>query len=163
MSRPFLLLTAFVCGGASLTLELTASRLLAPAFGTSMPVWSAIIASTLVYLAIGYSVGGRLADRRPEANLLFTLIGASALTTALIPIAGAPLVSAAAGATAALSIGTIAAAFVVLLLLFAVPVSLLGMVSPFVLKLLLRDAENAGKTAGEVYAVGTLGLSLIHI
>ncbi len=157
MNRFPLLLTAFVCGGAALALELTASRLLAPAFGTSMPVWSAIISSTMVYLALGYWLGGRLADQRPEPRLLFQIIGAAAAFTALIPVFGAPLVSGAALATAQLSPGGIAGSFVVLLLLFAAPVTLLGAVSPFVLRLCIERAQEAGTVAGRVSALSTLG------
>jgi len=80
-----LLPLAFTGGLASLGIEFAAARLLAPFFGQSLFIWGTLIGLILIYLTIGYYAGGRLADRRPDARLLFQLAGAAALLTAAIP------------------------------------------------------------------------------
>ncbi|RME56040.1 MAG: spermine synthase, partial [Deltaproteobacteria bacterium] len=153
----FLFLVAAVCGGGALALELTASRLLAPVFGTSMIVWSAIIGSTLVDLTAGYWFGGWLADRRPEEGLLYRLMTVAAVLTGIIPFLAHPILQWGWRATNRLAVGGVVGAFFVLLLLFALPVALLGAVSPFVLRLVIPAVTSAGRTAGKLSAVATLG------
>src|SRR3989442_5791624 len=77
-----LLPLAFTGGLASLGIEFAAARLLAPFFGQSLFIWGTLIGLILIYLTVGYYAGGRLADRRPEARLLFPLAGAAGLLTA---------------------------------------------------------------------------------
>src|SRR5438874_11759580 len=85
--RPQLLLPlAFTGGLASLGIEFAAARLLAPFFGQSLFIWGTLIGLILIYLTIGYYAGGRLADRRPDARLLFQLAGEAALLTVVIQI-----------------------------------------------------------------------------
>src|SRR5690625_6197552 len=60
----------FVVGAASLGGEIAATRLLAPWFGESTIVWANTIATVLVALSVGYAVGGRIADRRPDPGIL---------------------------------------------------------------------------------------------
>ncbi|HRU95157.1 MAG TPA: fused MFS/spermidine synthase, partial [Anaerolineae bacterium] len=86
----FLYLVTFIGGMVSLALELAAGRLLAPAFGTSELVWSAIIGMILLYFAIGYVVGGRWADRSPQPKTLYTILLAASVTIALIPLISRP-------------------------------------------------------------------------
>ena len=75
MNRNWLLwVLVFVAGSASLASEVTASRLIGPFFGTSVLVWAILIGNTLVYLTIGYTLGGRLADRRPDVTLLYRIV-----------------------------------------------------------------------------------------
>jgi MFS family permease len=73
----------FLAGVGTLGVEMVMPRLLAPFFGTSQPIWAAVIGMTLVYLAAGYWLGGQLADRRPERRLLFWLIAWAGLLTAI--------------------------------------------------------------------------------
>ena len=68
-----------VAGGATLATEIAASRLLAPYFGSSTIVWANVIGLTLVYLALGYWLGGRLVDRRPEPRLLGVILVVAAV------------------------------------------------------------------------------------
>ncbi len=157
ISKPVLYLIAFVSGMTTLAIELSASRLLGSVFGNSNLVWANVIGLMLLYLTIGYFLGGRLADRKPYAPVLLQLILWAAFLAALIPLLARPIISRAAqavfGAEAALALGS----FLVILVLFALPVTLLGMVSPFVIRLAVGDVSQAGKVAGQVYAISTLG------
>ena len=90
---PFLRLLVFAGGFASIGVELTASRLLAPYFGSSTFIWASLIGLTLTFLSLGYWLGGRIADRHPTPALLYALSVAAALVIAIIPIVARPLLS----------------------------------------------------------------------
>src|SRR5260221_12594504 len=86
-----LILVVFVAGACSLAVELSASRLLAPYFGTSLFVWANLIGLILLYLTIGYYVGGRLADRFPRPGVLYLLKTVAAFLIGGIPFISRPL------------------------------------------------------------------------
>ena len=152
-----LYVTAFIGGVVSLALELSASRLLAPAFGTTDLVWAAIIGLILLYLSVGYALGGRWADRSPEPATLYTILVAAGLSIGLIPILARPVLQLAVSGMAAWNLGLIAGPFVLVLILFVVPVTLLACVSPFVIRLSVDDLMATGATTGRIYAISTLG------
>jgi spermidine synthase len=157
LRRGLLLPLAFTGGLASLGIEFAAARLLAPFFGQSLFIWGTLIGLILIYLTVGYYAGGRLADRRPEARLLFKLTAAAALWTAFIPVLSRPILSLAQTGFAQLAVGLVLGSLISVIVLFAVPVILLGMVSPFVIRLRIHDLATAGNSAGAVYALSTLG------
>src|SRR5205085_8496574 len=142
---------------ASLGVEFGASRLLAPYFGTSLYVWGVLIGLVLIYLSIGYVLGGRLADRRPSPDLLFQLTAWAGLWIGLIPLVAYPILLESQQGFASVSIGLVLGTLLAVVLLFAVPVILLGCVSPFAIRLLLKDVDTGGNTAGAVYALSTAG------
>jgi spermidine synthase len=144
-------------GAAALATEICASRLLAPFFGTSTVVWANIIGLILLYLSAGYWLGGRVADRHPTRRRLGALLLAAAATTAALPFLARPILGVALRAFSGLSVGTTLASFFATLLLFAVPVTLLGMVSPFAIRLAVPDVARTGSVSGRLYAVSTLG------
>ncbi len=156
-ARRLLLPLVFVAGMASLGVELCASRLLAPYFGTSLYVWGVLIGLVLVYLSAGYVLGGRLADRHPSPDLLFQLTAWAGLWIGLIPLVAYPILLESQRGFASVSIGIVLGTLLAVVLLFAVPVVLLGCVSPFAIRLLLRDVQSGGNTAGAVYALSTGG------
>src|SRR5262245_35829441 len=90
---PFLKTLVFCGGFTSIGVELAASRLLAPYFGSSTFIWASLIGLTLTFLALGYYLGGRLADRRPDPHLLYVLAAVAALAIAAIPLVSRPLLS----------------------------------------------------------------------
>jgi len=157
LRKRYLYLIAFTSGMATLAIELSASRLLGSVFGNSNLVWANVIGLMLLYLTVGYFLGGRLADRFPREDVLLRLILWAAFLSGLIPLVARPIISRAAqavfGAEAALALGS----FIVILILFSVPVTLLGTVSPFVIRLAVTDVAGSGKVAGQVYAISTLG------
>jgi spermidine synthase len=147
----------FLAGAGSLATEMAASRLLAPYFGSSNVVWANVIGLMLAFLALGYWLGGRLADRHPRPPLLAALLLAAAVLLAATRFAARPLLHAALGGFASISVAVVAGSFFSVLGLFALPVTVLGMVAPFAVRLALGGVEEAGRTAGRLYALSTVG------
>src|SRR3954462_2988323 len=148
---------AFVVGSASLGAEIAAARLLAPWFGASTVVWANTIATVLVALSAGYWVGGRLADRDPTlAGLSRIVLGAAALL-ALVPFVAGPFLRVSVDALDRVQAGAFAGSLFAVLVLVAAPVLLLGAVAPYAVRLSVRSVEEAGRVAGRLYAISTLG------
>jgi spermidine synthase len=152
-SRAYLSLLVLTAGLCTLGLEMTALSLLAPWFGISQLVWASVIGVTLLYLALGYVVGGRRADRRPALRLLCLLLTVAAAFVAAIPLLSRPILGWSSRATSGDMLGSLAA----LLVLFSVPTILLAMTGPFAVRLAMRSVDGAGKTAGFLYALSTAG------
>ena len=157
MRKWFLMLTVFTAGMSTLAIELSASRLLGTVYGTSNIVWANIIGLILVYLSAGYFLGGRWADRWPMQTAFYRLIAWAGFTSGLVPIVAQPVLLRAAQAVERLQTGLMVGSFASVLLLFSVPVTLLGCVSPYAIRLALEDREHAGRTSGRIYALSTLG------
>ncbi|MEP7290028.1 MAG: fused MFS/spermidine synthase [Chloroflexota bacterium] len=155
--RRMLYVAVFASGMTTLAVELSASRLLGNIFGTSNLVWANIIGLILIYLTLGYFIGGRLADRSPYYVTLYRLIAWGAFFSGLVPLIARPVLNIASQAVFGFQAGVAIGSFIAVLILFSVPVTLLGCVSPFAIRLALRDVTNAGQTAGRMYAISTLG------
>jgi len=149
--------TVFASGMTTLAAELSASRLLGNVFGTSNLVWAAIIGLILIYLTLGYSIGGRWADKSPSPKTMFSILAWGAFTIGIVPYIATPVLKAAANAFDGLQVGILAGAFVAVLILFSVPITLLGTISPFAIRLSMNDTSQAGKVSGTIYAISTLG------
>lgn len=147
----------FVGGAASLGGEIAAARLLAPWFGDSTLIWANTIGVVLVALSVGYWLGGRLADRDPELRRLAQIILATAGLFAALPFVARPFLRVSVDALASISAGAFVGSLLAVLALVAVPMVLLGTISPYVVKLALRTVDEAGRVAGRLYAVSTLG------
>lgn len=157
MNRAFLLLVVFSSGMSVLAAELTASRLVAPYFGTSLVVWANVIGLTLLYLTLGYVLGGRWADAQPRPGLLYGIVLAGGAAILILPLVAPPFLGSLLGTFATVSGGLILGSFLGLLVLLALPVTLLACVSPFAIRLSMRDVRASGGVAGNVYALSTLG------
>jgi spermidine synthase len=157
VSRGRLSLLVFAGGAGTLATEIAASRLLAPYFGSSTVVWANIIGLILAYLSLGYWLGGKVADRRPEPRLLGAMVVAAALVIAVTPFVARPILDLALRGLDAVSVGAVVGSFFAALALFAVPVTLLGAVAPFAIRLALDDVGEAGTVAGRLYALSTVG------
>jgi len=147
----------FVVGTGSLGAEIAAVRLLAPYFGASTIVWANTIGVVLVALSIGYWLGGRFADRHPHVRGLCLLTLAAAGLLALVPFAADPLLGVAVSALDEISAGAFLGSLVAVLVLVAIPVLLLGAVSPWAIRLAVGTVEEAGTVAGRLYALSTAG------
>lgn len=156
--RPMLLMVSvFMAGLTSLGAEMAAARLLGNVYGTSNIVWANVIGLILVYLAAGYFLGGRWADRSPFAATFYRLMAWAAFTLGLVPMVARPVLRHAAAAVERLDAALMLGSFLSVLVLFSVPITLLGCVSPFAIRLAMRDASEAGRTSGRIYALSTLG------
>ncbi|MFH0818887.1 MAG: fused MFS/spermidine synthase [Patescibacteria group bacterium] len=151
MNKNKLLIIVFVCGAVVMVLELTGSRILAPYVGTSLPVWSALMGVILGALSLGYYFGGRLADKEPNLNVLARIILLSAVNIMVLGLIKNPVTALAANS------GVVWGSITACLILFAPPSMLLGMVSPYTIKLKLENIHQTGNVAGNLYAFSTLG------
>jgi spermidine synthase len=157
LPKAYLYLCVFVSGMSTLAIELSASRLLGNVFGTSNIVWANVIGLILLYLTVGYFVGGRWADRSPFPSTFFSILIWGAFLSALVPLVARPVLTTAATAMAAANAGVAGGSFISILILFAVPVILLGCVSPFAVRLAVTDVAQSGHVSGLIYGISTLG------
>ncbi|MCL6599551.1 MAG: fused MFS/spermidine synthase [Alicyclobacillus macrosporangiidus] len=157
LPKSFLYVYVTITGAAVMALELAASRFVAPYFGTSMMVWANIIGLILLCMSIGYWMGGRVADRRPHPRLLMSITLAAGLWSALLPAFGQAIFARMSGGILGTPVSVIVVSFAAILLVFAPPVLLLAMVSPFAIRLVQADPSEVGKAAGNLYAFSTAG------
>jgi predicted membrane-bound spermidine synthase len=155
--RRFLLITAFISGMSIMALEMSASRLLAPYFGTSLFVWTNIIGITMISLSIGYYYGGKFADKNPKRKLLFGMLVATGLFAVLIPFLAPHIMELSIKGIKSGSAGIFYGSLLATILLFAPPLTALGSVAPFIIRLFAADKKSSGITAGRVFSVSTIG------
>ena len=150
MSRPALFLVISLSGACVLVLEIAGTRVLGPFYGVSLFLWSALISVTLAALAAGYALGGRWADRGPRPARLAAVLAAAGLWVIAIPWLRAPLLA------VSEHWGLRTAVLATSGALFFPPLALLGMVTPYAIRLAARRVEEVGRTAGDLFAVSTL-------
>jgi predicted membrane-bound spermidine synthase len=144
---------AFVTGAIVMSFEMLGSRYLNPYFGSGIYTWAALISTVLIALAAGYFLGGALADRTASlAVLALTVVAGSVYLLALPSFAATVLESVLAGIDD-IRTGSLLSA----LALMVLPVTFLGMYSPFAIRLLLRSAQHSGRVSGAVYGISTAG------
>ena len=153
----YLLFTVFISGLSSLALEMAGSRLLESTFGSSNLVWAAVIGLILIYLAIGYFLGGKWADRSASPAVFYAILVAAALAIGVIPLIAKTVLSRASLAFDQLNFGILGGAFATVIILLAIPVILLGTASPFAIRLAVSDSRAVGSISGKIYAISTLG------
>ncbi len=156
-SNRFLYALVFVVGISTLGAEIAAARLLAPFFGASTIVWANTIGVVLVALSVGYWYGGKLGDRYPEVRRLCLTVLGAALLVAVIPFVAQPFFELSVGALDDIEAGAFVGSLFAVLVLIAIPVGILGTVSPWAIRLSVPDVEHAGTTAGRLYAISTVG------
>lgn len=151
--NPALYLAAGWSGFFVMGVELLGGRLMAPYFGSSIFVWGALIAVFMAALAVGYLIGGQLSLRTPTLTGLGVLLMAEALLALPIVFSGDAAFDALSFAIEDPRYGALLAA----LLMFGAPTLFSGMVSPYAVRLLIRDLERSGQSAGRLYFASTLG------
>jgi spermidine synthase len=147
----------FLAGIGTMATEMCASRLLAPYYGSSTVVWANIIGLILVALSVGYVVGGKLADRYPSARVLGIIVLCGAVLTAVVPFAARPFLNVTINGIDSTSVGAVLGSFFACVVLFVPSVVLLGMVSPFAIRIGISDTQKAGSMAGRIFALSTAG------
>ena len=146
-------ITVFVCGALVMIYEITGSRLLSPYLGASTYVWTSLIGVILAALSLGYWLGGKIADKKPDLKILaFVIFLAGGLVSVTILLKDLML-ALIAESSAILELKSVIAA----LLLFAPASVLLGFVTPYAVKLKMSSLADTGKTVGRLYALSTVG------
>ncbi len=156
-SNRFLYVFVFVVGTGTLGAEIAAARLMAPFFGASTIVWANTIGIVLVALSLGYWLGGRIADRHPHLRGMSLMVMAASALLALVPLVARPLFDISVDALDSISAGAFVGSLFGVLVLLAVPVTLLGAAAPYAIRLAVPDVEHAGSVSGRLYAVSTAG------
>jgi spermidine synthase len=153
MKKYSLEITVFICGAALMVLELVGSRVLAPYVGTSLVVWTSLIGIIMGFLSLGYYVGGKLADREATSEKLAGVIFGAALFVLVIIFINSPVLK----MINLFDLNLYLGAVVSTLILFAIPSFLLGIVSPYAVKLKIKTLDFTGRTVGDLYAISTVG------
>ncbi|MBT9259726.1 MAG: fused MFS/spermidine synthase [Clostridiales bacterium] len=157
MNSRFLYLLVFITGASIMELEMSASRLLAPYFGTSQLVWANLIGLILIGLSAGYWLGGKLADRYPRLEVLLGIVLFAGAYQALIPLFARPILKLMIGGWFGTPITVILLSFAAILLIFLPPTVALATASPYAIRLATRSVQTAGEVAGNLYAASTFG------
>ena len=158
-NKIYLYLTEFFAGMSVMAVELGASRLLAPYFSSSQIVWTIIIATIMIAMALGNVFGGRSADRDPNPDKLYRRLLIAAVWIALIPVLGKYVIL---GITGLLVVTIshnllVIAAFLACMILFVFPCFLLGTCTPSLVRYTVSSADDSGRTAGTLGACNTVG------
>ena len=155
----YIYVLAFSSGMCIMAVELCASRLMAPFFGTSTFVWTNIIGIIMIALSVGYFVGGRLADRKPRLHVLLRLLMAASAFLLALPFVASPLVRWLASlmgnfnsSFSFIFFGSLCA----IILLFSPPIVVMGMTSPFLIRIIARSG-HVGDSAGHIFGISTIG------
>jgi spermidine synthase len=143
----------FVAGMASMSLEFTASRILIPIFGSSIYTWGSLIGVILAGLSLGYHIGGKLADKNPNFLKLCLVIFSAGLYIIFIPFIAPTLTSSFVQFVSDSQYASLFAVFTLLML----PTFLLGIVSPYAIKLATRRLTELGNVSGNLYSLSTIG------
>jgi len=153
LKRSVLETTVFVCGAVVMIYEIIGSRIVSPFIGTSTYVWTSLIGVILGSLSLGYWLGGRVADKRPDAKILALVVFvAGGLISVTILIKDVIL-----AAVASMPTGLEIKAVIAAILLFAPASIALGFVTPYAVRLKMQSVSDAGKTVGRLYALSTVG------
>jgi hypothetical protein len=159
MSRPYAVWSYAIAGWSGfyvMLVELLSGRLIAPSFGSSIYVWGSVIFVFMLGLAIGYLLGGLYSQRNPSVPKLCAILAASALSTLPIVFFGGPFLDFMFDAVTDPRFGSL----LTCLALFLIPTVFAGMVSPYAIRIIVKNKESSGHDAGYLYFVSTLGSSL---
>lgn len=146
----------FICGAMSMALELVAARIFSPYVGSSNLVWTTIIGMILIFMSFGYYVGGKVADKNQDVNILKSLLRFSIIYIAVLPILEVSLLEPFAG----IGLPLVVTGVIMSVALFGVPSFTFAFVSPFSVKLRQQEAENKdhiGEISGRMSSLSTIG------
>ncbi len=156
MLRRLIYALVFIAGYSIMAIEMLGGRILAPYFGNSIYVWGSIIAVFMLALSLGYLIGGQLSLRRPSLARLGLVLMLAALAIVPLVVFADPVMHWIFASIYDPRYGSLAAA----LLLFLLPTLILGIVSPYAIRLLVATTAESGQVAGRLYFVSTLGSAL---
>jgi len=146
-------LQVFVCGAVVMALETSGSRILAPHFGSTVFVWGSLIGVVLTALALGYYVGGKIADRNPRYSTFCMMILTAGAFVLMIPVLSSPTFE----FTISLGLGERYGPLVPTTTLMLAPSFLLGIISPYAIRLVAKSVTDIGNVSGNLYSLSTAG------
>lgn len=149
-------LLAFTSGFSIMGIELLGGRILAPFFGSSVHIWGSIIAVFMLSLSLGYLLGGKLSTRSPSLTIYGLIFLFAAITLLPIILFSQSIMEAVFINIEDSRYGSLVASMV----LFFIPTVILGMLSPYSVRLLVKNSNESGQVAGKLYFVSTLGSAL---
>ncbi len=155
MKKYVLECSSFIAGALGMIIELVAARILSPYLGSSNLIWTCIIGMMLAFMSIGYYIGGKLADKKPNQNIVSLFILNAALFISLIPIIETSVIKQLASYSSIINPSIIAT--ICSTITFGLPSLFLATVSPFAVKLKEKDESNIGKVSGKMSALSTIG------
>ncbi len=144
---------AFVTGAIVMSFEMLGSRYLNPYFGSGIYTWAALISTVLAALCVGYFIGGWLADRTPTLTVLGVTVIVGSAYLILLPSFAQAVLEHLLAVIDDIKLGSLASSFAIMFF----PVTLLGMYSPFAIRLLMRSPHRSGVVSGTVYGISTAG------
>lgn len=147
---------AFTGGFVIMSVELLGGRLLAPWFGSSIYVWGSIISVFMLALALGYYIGGRASVNNPNLQKFGMIFIAGGIILLPLMLAAESVMSAVFNQVSDPRYGSLLAASI----LFIAPTLILGIISPYSVRLLVKDSDHAGEVAGKLYFFSTLGSAI---
>src|ERR1700730_5837847 len=145
--RAVIYIVAFVTGAIVMSFEMLGSRYLNPYFGSGIYPWAALISTVLAALTAGYFLGGFIADRTVSASVLGAIVSVASLYLLALPSFAERILGFVLDAIIDVRLGILLAAFAIMFL----PVALIGVYSPFAVRLVLRTAQHSGTVSGTVY------------
>ena len=143
----------FASGFAVMALELLGSRLITPVFGSSIWTWGSLIGVVLAGLSIGYQAGGRLADRSPSMRKFSTVLFLGGILTVLVPLLAPFAVQVSVNPFLGDQYGPLLATSLIL----GVQTVVLGMTTPYAVRIASKSVDSVGNVAGTLYSVSTVG------
>lgn len=158
-NKYYLYLTEFFAGMSVMAVELGASRLLAPYFSSSQIVWTIIIGTIMIAMALGNIWGGKNADKNPNPDKLYMRLIIAAIWIAAIPLLGKYVIIGISGILV-LTVNNnflVLAGFAACMVIFVFPLFLLGTVTPSLVKYTVESLDDSGKTVGTLGAFNTIG------
>ncbi len=156
-NRNYLFFTVFTAGMATLAVEFVTSRMLQTVYGTSNIVWANVIGLVLLFLTIGYFIGGKLADKNPDPKLFYTLVTLAGFSSTFFLLLTSFILKSTAITLAKLNFGSMIGSLVAVFICLSIPITLLGCISPFAIRLGVRNIEEAGRVSGRIYSISTWG------
>lgn len=156
LARRVVLAVAFTNGFVIMAIQLLGGRIMAPYFGSSVYVWGSIITVFMLSLSLGYLAGGRLSTRQPDVRMFASFFLASAILCLPIIFLAELVMSQIFVVVEDPRYGSLLTAG----LLYFLPICVMGMVSPYSVRLLVRSQEGSGGVAGMLYFVSTMGSAL---
>ncbi|WP_028834641.1 MULTISPECIES: fused MFS/spermidine synthase [unclassified Pseudoalteromonas] len=147
---------AFSSGFSIMGIELLGGRILAPYFGSSVHIWGSIITVFMLSLSFGYLLGGKLSIRHPSLTKYGLIFLVASIMVLPIALFAEPIMAFIFSHIEDSRYGSLLASTA----LFFIPTIILGMISPYSVRLLVTNSERSGQVAGGLYFVSTLGSAL---